>query len=325
MIKIVSPSNFSSFDTQAVFRFTSDVTADAGAAVEALLEDADTGGVIAARRLRLDSSAAAVFDVAPILRRAMELRPAAGATGLAAADDAMFRVRMRVGMTVSDAVTLLCSQPVTNSLACLTAMPVRRTIRRGDCDRLLFYAMADFAVDIEAGRDNGTADSAVYEWSGDGGLVVLRLRAADFGGDVRRLTVRTGSRVVAEYEVEEPTAGSMRLAWRTSLGSVEHYTFPVVVRREVVSGNRTVRLADGTCTLSGDAHAEIVLRSHREPSAVVDALAGIVASPQVWLTDEATGDYLSVTVETRQAATRSFGEPSNVELTVRPSQNGVML
>lgn len=326
MLKITSPSNLSSFDRPALFRISgTEPSADAHTAVDAILEDADTGAVLATRRLHLDADASAIFDVAPILQRAMTIRLTGGPTGLAAADDSTFRVRMRVGAAVSDTIALLCTLPARNALSCITSMPQQRTIRYGESDRLLFYCLSDFTVTITAVSDDGQTDVREYMWTGDGGLVTLRLRTSDFASTTSRITISANRMTVAEYDVESSDSDALRLAWRTRSGSVEHYTFPVVARRTAVSGNRTVRLADGTCTVTGECHTQIVARSQYEAEETVAALAGIVTSPQVWAEDEAAGGYVSVVVETQQVTTRSFGEPSNVELTVRPSQNGVML
>ena len=324
MISLSSPSNYASFAASAPFRIKGSA-ADALTTVDALLEDADTGRVLAARRLKLDSAAEAVFDAAPVLRRAMTLQPAAGATGLAAADDCMFNVRLRVGDACTDSVLLLCTRPSFNGFSLLTTMPGRRTLRRGEYDRLLFFAMADFTLRIEAQQADGTVQTFRHEWNGSGGLVALRLRTADFGAGVTAIRVLSGSTSLVEYEVSEPSDEGLRLAWRSSLGTVEHYTFPAVVRRTEVTGNRTVRLADGTCTLSGESHTELTLRSRCEPSATVRALAEAATSPQVWADGGDAGVYTAVTVATQQVATHTFGEPVSVELTVRPSQNGVRL
>ena len=324
MITISSPSSFSGFDRTAVFSFTGSA-ADAGSAIDAVLEDADTGQVIAARRLHLDAAATARFDTAPLLRRTMMLCPTAGATGLAAADDAMFRVRMRVGTTVTEPVRLLCTLPEWNALTCISVMPRQRTIRYGESDRLMFFSLSDFTVRVETRTADGKTAETSYSWNGDGGLVVLRLRTGDFDPDTCSICVRISGSTVAEYAVVPPEGSRMRIAWRSELGTVEHYTFPVVARRTAVGGTAAVTLAGGVCTVAGTAHDETVLKSHCEPAAVVDMLAAIARSPQVWAVDDETEEYVSVAVVTQQVVTRSFGEPSNVELTVRPSQNGVAL
>ena len=325
MLTISTPSELSPFDRPAEFVITSTTPAtDAGTIIDAVLTDADSGTVLATRRIHLDNNGSARFDAAPVLRRSFVLRPAAGASGLAVAEDCRFRVVLSVGAVRSKAVTLLSTEPDINALTLISGMSAKRTIRYGESDRLIFYSQSDFTVSIEVQTPSGTKHYS-YNWKGDAGLVALRLRTTDFDPAAQRITVMANRTTAAEYTVEPSTADSVRLAWRSTAGVVEHYTFPIVVRRTLVSGRRTVRLADGTCTVAGSEHVEAVLRSAYENAATVATIAEAAISPQVWVVDGDTGEYISVDVLTQQVATHSFGEPSNVELTVRPSQNGVRI
>ena len=323
MLKIYSPSNLSPFDRPAIFRLEGDAS-QAGDAIDLLLEDTETGTLLAARRIRLDDSAAARFDAAPVLRRAMMLQPAGGPTGVAGAAGCRFRVRVSAGGAQSDEVTLICTAPKRNALTMMSQLPERRTIRRGESDVLVFYAMSDIELHVEVQTDGGV-QSHPFRWTGEAGLVELRLRTEDFGAGARRIAVFANNSPMAEYEVEPPAADSLRLAWRNDAGIIEHYTFSVVGRKLCASERRSVRLADGVCTVAAEAHEEIRLASVCECAAVTDVLARIVSSPQVWVVDGETDSYVGVEVVTREVVTRSFGEPANVELTVRPSQNGVRL
>ena len=334
MLNVFHPVGLSPFDRPAIFSIVSSTpSADARAYINAVLTDVESGTVLAARRIRLDDEGSALFDAAPVLRRALRLQPAAGATGLIASES-RFLVQLTVnriqpdGSTGKDikslAVTLISTASERSSTSLVGSRPAQRTIRYGESDMLTFYSAHDFTVTVEVHTPAGSSRSD-YFWDGDKGLVTLRLRTSDFAPDAGRITVRLNDSIVAEYDVEPASGEGMRLAWRTESGIIEHHTFPVVARRTLVSGSRSVRLADGTCTLCGQAHTEAVLRSAYENAATVAAIAGAAASPQVWAVDSETGEYVSVEVVTQQVATHSFGEPSDVELTVRPSQNGVRI
>ena len=325
MIKITSPANLTPFDGKVVFRFTSDAaTGDASETVDVAICDADTDTLLAGRRIHLDSTGTAQLDVAPILRRAFMLHPAGGPSGLFAATDCRFRIRVSAGSVQSAIVTLPCAAPQ-NRLALITSMPRRRTLRYGETERLLFFAPEAFSLNVEVQSGSGTTTSRMYSWNGAAGMVALRLRTTDFDPEARRITVRNGGTTVAEYEVGTPIADSVRLAWRSAAGSTEHYTFPVTARRTLAAGRQSVRLAGGVCTVAVAAHTEVQLRSHYENSATIEALAAIAASPQVWVADDETGEYTAVEVLTQEVATPEFGEPASVVLTVRPSQNGTRI
>ena len=325
MLKITTPADFSPFDRPAIFEIADDnPAAGAGTYVDAMLEDADSGTILSARRILIDSAAPARFDAAPILRRAVTVRPVAGATGLVSADECMFRVRLTVGGTRSEAVTLLSTSPAEGASALVSTMPARRTIRYGESDLLMYRAAEGFTATVEVHTPSGSRQFG-YSWSGGGGLVTLRLRTSDFDAGAERITVRAEGAATVEYAVGPASDEGLRIAWRTAAGSIEHYTFPVVARRTLVAGRKNIRLADGSCTVAGTGHTEAVVRSHTECASVAAAIAGIVDSPQVWAVGQTPEGYVGLEVATGEVAMHSFGEPSIVELTVRPSQNGVRI
>ena len=110
-----------------------------------------------------------------------------------------------------------------------------------------------------------------------------------------------------------------RIAWRSRAGSIEHYTFPVVksvvqkIRKEQVltddAGYEDISIRDERTT---------TLASAFEPAAVIEALAEIAASPQVWKID---GDkYEEVDILTREQTIGRHGSLGCIEISLRPRQ-----
>lgn len=370
MVTIITPPNLTPFDGPVVFRMTSDATTEQS--IDLTMYDADNGTLLAGRRLHMTGGEAS-FDAAPILRRMMKLQPSGGESGLFAADDAQFRIRLTAvesgaapaaavstdnnSAAVSGAATIakvlppdppeepeiggeeplpevsaavaelttVCRATADGATGMLTSMPARRTIRHGESDRLLIYAPEPFAAEVEALADDGSVQTASYEWQGDAGMAVLRLRTSDFGLHTRRLTVRIGGQTAVQYDLE-PAGGSrtVRLAWRTDEGSVEHYTFPVMASRTLTVGRNTALLGGAATVTSVSRGEELALRSQYEPQATARALARIAASAQVWLVDDERGIYEDAVAVESQMTTERFGEPVNVELTVRPSHKTTM-
>ena len=151
----------------------------------------------------------------------------------------------------------------------------------------------------------------------------FRLNTRSFLPSVGTITVRiaTAGQTVAEigYTVVPKCNEGCRIAWRSRAGSIEHYTFPVVksvvqkIRKEQVltddAGYEDISIRDERTT---------TLASAFEPAAVIEALAEIAASPQVWKID---GDkYEEVDILTREQTIGRHGSLGCIEISLRPRQ-----
>lgn len=283
-----------------------------------LYESGNHSVPIASRRIRT-ADGKALFDVAPILRRRMALQPVGGVTGLFADDGCMTDIRVHVGATYSPWVRCV-AMPHDRRLRVVTTMPPRRTIRYGESDRILLFVPGRATVAVEALSPAGDEVQS-YTWDSEGGAVVLRLRTTDFDPETERFIVRVDGEVAVTYEVDFPLRDSVRLAWRTASGSVEHYTFPVVASRTLVPASTVVEDAQGRRTAAASETTETVLLSRFEPAALTAAIAGAVSSPQVWTVDDERGVYNPVEVADARTEYYNFGELRNIRLTLRPVQN----
>ncbi|MCH5335456.1 MAG: hypothetical protein J1D86_06620 [Alistipes sp.] len=284
------------------------------------LVDADSDTPLAGRRIRT-SDGRALYDAAPLLRRLMFLRPSGGETGLFADDDTFFRVRLEAGGAVSPVITCVCAAP-SGRVSAITAMPYARTIRYGECDRILFYAPEPFEAGITA-FTSSARDVRTYEWNGDPCTVCLRLRTSDFDEDTQRILVTVNGTAAAEYTFAPQLPGSVRAAWRTPIGSVEHVTFPAVVRREMVVDRHTLQTPAGILVPDVVQATETTALSDYDTDAMTAATAGIIASTQVWEVDQ-LGTYTPVGVLGTRTTLSRFGKPSNMELTLRAPQNAAL-
>lgn len=115
-----------------------------------------------------------------------------------------------------------------------------------------------------------------------------------------KLTVTQNSETIAvvNYHIIEAVAESVRVAWLSESGSVEHYTFPVV---------KGVYVGD-------DFRHTLDLISAFEGYATRVALAEIVRSPRVWVLVD--GEYVTANVESGGISVSSAGELGCVEIRV---------
>lgn len=103
-------------------------------------------------------------------------------------------------------------------------MPSVRTISPGESDELTL--LCDEACTITVTAQAGDSATAESYRTKSGGVLVFRLDTRDFP-DAETLTVDAGKCGSVSYTVVPAVSGGRRLAWRSSAGSIEHYTFPI--------------------------------------------------------------------------------------------------
>ena len=263
----------------------------------------------------------AAFDAAPYLRRRLHFTPATGRTGFYPAEGRTVTVVVEAVKTDGETAPAVAparmflpgEAPRTPGLR--TSMPLARLIPQGACDELtlLTGGACTVTVTAEAG-DTATAES--YRVS-EAGLHLFRFDTRDFPG-AERVTVDAGECGAVNYSVIPAVRDGVRLAWRSSAGSVEHYTFPVVRTVTVRAERREAEGPEGRVVAASSAGRETLLASAYEGQAVLEALAYLTAAPEVWI---AEGDvYTPVCVVTDEAVVRRHGTLCCLEIAIRPKR-----
>lgn len=211
------------------------VTAAAAGTIDLRITDTGSADLIGARRFA--GSASVSFDAAPCLRRAIRFSPVTGSTGFHVAEGRCIAAVVEAGMTpagetdpangekaVSPERTFLPRRNIVAAPALLTAMPSVRTISPGESDELTL--LCDEACTITVTAQAGDSATAESYRTKSGGVLVFRLDTRDFP-DAETLTVDAGKCGSVSYTVVPTVSGGRRLAWRSSAGSIEHYTFPI--------------------------------------------------------------------------------------------------
>lgn len=318
------------------------LTAEEAATFDLRIVDAGSGKVLGAKRFA--GATAVSFDAAPILRRAVRFIPARGGTGFHATDGRT--VLAFAEAATSSAVPAAAAQdagepaagdaadaPLASALrtflprmtpvaapALLTTMPPTRLIAPGECDELTFFA--DEACTVTVTAQVGTIATAESYRTLTGGVHVFRLDTRDFPG-AETLTVDAGACGTVAYTVVAAVPGSRRLAWRSSAGSIEHYTFPVEQSVTLETVKKRAYGSGGHLVARAATERRSVLVSAYETRAAVEALAEITASPDVWL---AGGEeYEAVDIVTGKAVVHRHGAVSCLEIEIRPKHKTGML
>ena len=231
---------------------------------------------------RFAAVAEAAFDAAPYLRRRLHFTPATGRTGFYPAE----------GRTVTAVVEVAGTD---GEAALLTDGPCIVT------------------VTAEAG-DTATAES--YRVS-EAGLHLFRLDMRDFPG-AERVTVDAGTCGTVVYSVTPAVQGQVRLAWRSSAGSVEHYTFPIVRTTTVRTERREAEGPQGRVVAAAETDREIVLVSAYETRSMLEPLAELTATAAAWIVTEKC--YIPVDIATEEAVVQRRGTLSCLEIAIRPKR-----
>lgn len=106
---------------------------------------------------------------------------------------------------------------------------------------------------------------------------------------------------------------------RPPAGSVEHYTFPAVRSTTVEGDKRRIRSPEGLAATAGRAERRLCLESAFERPEVLEALAELTASVQVWRVDEQ--GYTPVDAVTRQAVIDRRDALGTLSVEIRSTRN----
>ena len=296
-------------------------TASPGGANEAGTagQTGDGSALLGAKRFAAVTEAG--FDIAPYLRRRVQFVPATGGTGFHPAAGRTVTVHVEAAATggaveaVSPARTFRPGAEAAEAPCLLTSMPLRRLIPEGACDELTLLTDGPCIVTVtaEAG-DTATAES--YRAS-EAGLHLFRLDMRDFPG-AERVTVDAGTCGTVVYSVTPAVQGQVRLAWRSSAGSVEHYTFPIVRTTTVRTERREAEGPQGRVVAAAETDREIVLVSAYETRSMLEPLAELTATAAAWIVTEKC--YIPVDIATEEAVVQRRGTLSCLEIAIRPKR-----
>lgn len=261
---------------------------------------------------RLAGISAGTLDIAPYLRHRLTFRPSTGPTGFVEAPDRTVLAALEIDGLRSPGRMFLPCETVARTPAHLTSVPWNRLIARGECDEATLLTETPCTATVDASR-NGETRTTTFTATRTG-LLLFRLNTADFpDADVLTVWFDRFTRIV--YELTPPLQGGCRLAWRSSAGSIEQYTFPVVKEERVETEKERITTESGTCSREIRTSHLLTLLSAYEPTMMLQALAGILSSPQVWRVEN--GLYLPVEVLTDAAGIRRHGTLRNFELQIR--------
>ena len=195
---------------------------------------------------------------------------------------------------------------------------LRRTVAFVPTTGSTGFRMADGrTVTVTVTAQSGTTTTAESYRTATGGLHVFRLDTRDFP-EAETLTVDAGACGSVAYTVISAPTGARRLAWRSSAGGIEHYTFPVEKSESVETIRQRAYGAEGHLVARTRAERRTVLVSAYEPRATLEGLSEVLSSPDVWLAED--DGYTAVDVVTEKSVLHRHGAVTCLEIEIRPKR-----
>lgn len=316
MIFTQLPEQFASIQGNLLYRFTGVSTTETFLTIL----NVRNGAVLGSKRFYKTTQG--ITDIAPMIRKSIRFIPSTGLTGVCDSNSRTVRVQLSGDSTFSLARTFIAARRNATPPEILTTMPHRRIIPRGASDEITCCIPAEHTISVTTDL-SGLPIEFVVAAGQD--LTVFRLDTRSLPISVGSVSVRfsTAGQIVGQidYLVTPSLEGGRRLAWRSSMGSIEHYTFPVVKSIVQHIKKEQIYTAEGGCTDTEIRREQITtLTSAFESTAVIEALSEIAASPQVWLVNGAD-EYQEVNVLPSEQTLRRHGSLCCVEVSLRPKLN----
>ena len=293
------------------------VEQNAAGNIDLRIRDRKSNQLLGSRRFT--ETTRAEFDIGPLVRRAMEFVPATGATGFK--PEISRSILVQVEASVSGSETTSATAPnrtlipgdIPAQSAIRTSMPRERLIPEGAADELTLLASTSVTITVTAEAPGSVSAESFRSMSG--GLQIFRLDTRDFPG-CEAITVDAGSFGTIVYTVVPASQSAVRIAWRSHAGSIEHYSFPTVRSTTLRVDKQRAEGSDGHLVTAAETVSETTLVSAFEQPEILEALAEVISSPEVWRLDDDV--YTPIDVLTQEAVIQRLGTLCSLEIVVRP-------
>ncbi len=298
------PNNYSSMWGELIFEYNSSTESD----VVINIYDALTSTLLGVKIFYSCSSAK--ITIAPLIFDSMF--PSIEATPITYVNNPISgfpRIVLFTDSTSTEELIFTYSKSAVAAPMFLTTMPLERIIYAGEQDRVVVIAPEDSSISYKiAGTKIGEEESqSIYTGvpNTKGRLKIFTFVASDYAEDYETIEatffydqVEIGT---VRYSLNSEQSTGYRLAWLSSHGSIEQYTFPIIASKS--------RLSSGATALS--------LRSAYGREQEIEALSEIVSAAKVWHFDTEKSIYKEVEVTTTEQYIRQEGALSIINIEVQ--------
>lgn len=260
------------------------------------------------------------IDIAPMLRHSLEMTPLAFDSGFYSGARRCLTVEVEASndeeTILSERRTFTATTEPIQRPSLLTTLPTKRLITPDGYDELTFVAEEPLEAIVTSSAGYHTAIESFA--SSTGGMQLFCLHASDFPR-AERIVVEVGSIATIEYTVVPAIEGMQHVAWRSSAGSIEHYTFPTTERVNLETTKRYHRSPTARHAHCTSIEERMQLCSNYETPAMMRALGEVLTSEQVWLLRGE--EYEAVDVVTPAAELHRHGTLRRLSIEIRSTRN----
>lgn len=319
MIITRQPNDFTPLSEGQVFAFDTESATPTDVEIHVL----DMESYQSITRQRLCGVTSGEIDVAPYIGRMLEAVPCSDSgTVLKAAPHLCYTVSFN-GVR-SDKVYTCLNKVVPALPSWLSTMTQQRRILFGERDEVMLFGPRNSVFEVQLVADAGT--DVFLTCAGECGAAIFCLDTLDYPEGVRSIeawfTCNGTQLLTVFYTVERDRGTGVRLAWVSSAGSIERYTFPIVRDTMQSVVRECVTDADGMpVTVGCTTEQTLRLVSDYERHAVAGAVAEAALSAKVWR--ECGRELSRVEVTTASTTLYEFGRPDLVEVDIRTRRKEV--
>ncbi len=186
-----------------------------------------------------------------------------------------------------------------------SSLPSQRLAGFTDSEEILFHNLSPVRITLTA---TGRKPSLVRTFEvHEAGQHIFCLNCSEFP-DAEKITVEIEKTGRIEYTMIRHPRGSVRMAWTSRYGSVEHYTFPMIQEIERRRGKVSAR-----------PEMRYTLRSAFENHAMMEGLSEIISSAGVWMLDK--DSLRTVNILTDTVKIHRHGSLSVADIVICAPQN----
>ncbi len=298
------PENFGSLWDDLVYEFV--ITQPEDLLFE--VWDDNSGRLIGVKKFY--SSAYAKFNIASILRYEVLPNMAIYKSGFFVANDGYVAVTVKCGDDVTPVRLFTLRREESKRSSLMSSMPLKRYVEYGDSDVLRLAMEEAFmpSAKVKVTYSGGKEESIVFRSEQSGQVHCFVVNTSQLEENPRSMKVEVDlddeSSVNLDYRFMVASDSSVRLAWISSAGGVEHFTFPRVSQQ----------------VIRGDGEMELTLRATLGSAEELMALSEILTSIKVWrVTKEG---YSLVEVVSDELPLRCDGVLQVAEFKIREKSGG---
>ena len=279
---------------------------------------------------RIYSTKRAVVDIAPYIADMDGLMlPTKGLSELRAVEAKQYMIEVEVDDQVvarSEAVwvssNIVRDEVGINSIFQTDSC---RKIGYGDEDDIRINSGEEGLITVDVLADTG--ESFNYNIQSYSGLALFHLSTAMFDPSVRSIAVGVyfnGDFLQGiEYQIIQSPTDAVRLMWYTSVGTLEHYTFPIVHSRVVEAAARRRYVSANGYQSSCTSVERLKIGTKRCSQGELQALSTLITAPKVWI--EGEEDYEEVVVADNEAVVYQLGKVGQMSVVIEHNREEVWL